>query len=134
MLTAADLRAAFTTAFQHLKSGGVFLTCAEVTLERFRQNKTLCSTHSRGDIEITFIENYYDPDPADTIYQATFVYLVRRGGQLEIETDCHLCGIFELETWRSLLKEVGFGVHQMEFTIPGSEGEAYPILVGSKPL
>ena len=93
MLTVADLQAAFVTAYKYLKPGGVFLTLVEETPEHFQQNRTQCTTHSRGDIEITFIENAYDPDTKDTTYEVTFVYLIRRGGRIDIETDRHVCGI-----------------------------------------
>lgn len=129
MVTVADLQAAFVTAYKHLRPGGVFLTLVEEAPEHFQQNRTQCTTHARGDIEITFIENVYDPDPTDTTYEVTFVYLIRRGGRLDIETDRHVCGIFGLETWHSLLSEVGFEVRQMEFAHPGLGGEIYPMLV-----
>jgi SAM-dependent methyltransferase len=129
MLTLDDLRAAFVTAFVHLKPGGVFCTYAEVTVESFRQNRTECTTRAQGDVEITFIENYYDPDPTDTTYESTFVYLIRRGGRLEIETDRHLGGIFSLETWPRLLREVGFEVQQTEFC-----EEGIPMFVCLKPF
>jgi ubiquinone/menaquinone biosynthesis C-methylase UbiE len=129
MLTLEDLRAAFVTAFVHLKPGGVFCTYAEVTTESLQQNRTECSTHRQGDIEIVFVENRYDPDPTDTTYENIFVYLIRRGGQLEIETDRHLGGIFKLETWPALLREVGFGVQQMEL-----DEEGIPMFVCIKPL
>jgi SAM-dependent methyltransferase len=116
MLTEEDLRAAFSTAFFHLKPGGVFCTYAECIRDRFRQNRTDCSTHAQGDVEIVFVENYYDPDPADTTYESTFIYMIRRGGQLAIETDRHLCGLFGLETWLDLLKEVGFRVDLVKGT------------------
>ncbi len=128
MLTVEELQAAFVTAFVHLKPGGVFCTYAEQTLQSFQQNKTTCSTTVHGDVEITFIENVYDPDPTDTTYESTFVYLVRRAGQLEIETDRHLAGIFGLETWLALLREVGFEVEQREL-----EGEDIPIFACIKP-
>lgn len=115
MLTLEDLRAAFKTAFVHLKAGGVFCTYAEVTAEHFQQNETTCSTHVQGDIEITFLENRYDPDLTDTTYENVLVYLIRRGGQLEIESDRHLGGIFRLETWLALLREVGFEVRQLDY-------------------
>lgn len=133
MLTVEDLRAAFMTAFVHLKPGGVFFTMVEATPERFEQNWTQCSTHSGGDIEITFIENAYDPDPTDTTYEVTFVYLIRRGGRLEVETDRHVCGIFTLEMWRSLLEEAGFEVKQMEFTYNVGGARTYPMFVCMKP-
>lgn len=114
MLTVDDLRAAFVTAFEHLKPGGVFCTYAEVTRERFQQNATKCSTYARGDIDIAFLQNDYDPDPTDTVCESTFVWLIRRAGKLEIETDHHLIGIFPLGTWLDFLKEVGFKVKLLE--------------------
>ncbi len=117
MLTEADLRSAFRTAYAHLKPGGIFCTYAGVTRQTFRQNDTRVSTHSEGRVVITFIENRYDPDPADTTYESTFVYLIRREGsegQLEIETDRHLGGLFDLETWSLCLSETGFEVHRTE--------------------
>ena len=133
MVTVQDLRSAFMTAFAHLRPGGVFLTVVEATPERFEQNWTQCSTHTGGDVEIAFIENSYDPDLTDTAYEVTFVYLIRRGGRLEVETDRHVCGIFALETWRGLLKEVGFEVSEMEFTYNVGGARTYPVFVCVKP-
>ncbi|UCG93567.1 MAG: class I SAM-dependent methyltransferase [Candidatus Aerophobus sp.] len=115
MKSEEDLRSVFFTAYEHLKPGGVFLILIEETLEKFKQNRTTSSIHSQGDIQIVFIENSYDPDPNDTTFETTFIFLVRRRGELEIFTDRHLGGIFKLETWHNLLKEIGFEVKQMKF-------------------
>jgi SAM-dependent methyltransferase len=128
MLTIEELRATFMTAYRHLRPGGVFCTYAEETPGSFVQNNTYSTTHQRGDIEIVLIENYYDPDLADTTYEMTFVYLIRQAGQLKIETDHHLGGIFPVDTWVSLLQEVGFEVKQMTF----EEGDC-PMFIGIKP-
>jgi len=133
MLTVEDLKAAFMTAYQHLKPGGVFLALVEETPENFQQNWTLCSTYAKDGVEIAFIENYYDPDPADTTFEATLVYLIRCEGQLKIETDRHLCGIFKLETWHHLLEEVRFEVRQDEFTISTPYAKSYPMFICIKP-
>ncbi len=117
MLTEADLLSAFRTAHLHLNPGGIFCTYAGVTCQTFRQNDTRVSTHSEGRVVITFIENRYDPNPEDTTYESTFVYLIRREGsegQLEIETDRHLGGLFDLETWSRCLADTGFEVHRTE--------------------
>ncbi len=114
MLTENDLRAAFVTASEHLKPGGVFCTYAEVTRERFRQNETKCSTYARGEIDIAFFENSYDPDPTDTTYEYACVWVIHRAGKLEIETDHHLGGIFPLQTWLDLLQKVGLEVKPIE--------------------
>ena len=130
MLTVDDLRAGFTTAFVHLNSGGVFCTYAEETREHFQQNRTRCSTHTKDDVQITLIEHAYDPDPADTTYEMTFVYLIRREGELQIEADRHLGGIFGLQDWLDLLNDVGFEVEQTEFE---EAGEGIPTFVCVKP-
>jgi len=133
--TVENLQRTFITAYEHLKPGGVFLTFVEQIAGQFKQNNTTHSTHSKDDVEITFIENYYDPDPIDTNYEATFIYLIRAGGKLEVHTDRHLCGIFKLETWLKLLKEVGFKVTQNKFEHSTFvKGESYPILICIKPL
>jgi SAM-dependent methyltransferase len=133
--TVEDLQKTFITPYEHLKPGGVFLTFVEQFTGQFKQNNTTFSTHSKGDVEIIFIENYYDPDPTDTSYEATFIYLIRVGGKLEVYTDRHLCGIFKLETWLELLKVTGFKVKQLKFTHSTfTEGESYPMLICMKPL
>ncbi|MBN1313573.1 MAG: class I SAM-dependent methyltransferase [Anaerolineae bacterium] len=114
MLTVDDLRATFTTAYVHLKPGGIFYTYAEEVTGRFRQNRTGYDTGSAGSVDVAFIENRYDPDPSDTTYEMVFVYLIRHGGHLTVETDRHLGGVFPLEIWLDTLKEVGFAVRLTE--------------------
>lgn len=130
MLSHADLRAAFETAFVHLRPGGVFCTYAEFTRERFRQHHTESATHTQDDTTITFIEQRYDPNPEDTTFESTFVYLIRRGGELQIETDLHLYGLFKEQTWNRLLQEVGFHVERLAMSY---EGEEFPCFVCIKP-
>ena len=128
MLTEEELRAAFYAAFTHLKPGGVFLTFAEMTRERFQQHSLDHATHHQGNLEVTYIEHHYDPDPTDTTYETTLIYLIRRNGQLEIHTDRHINGIFPLATWSRLLSEVGFEVEQMVF-----QGYDIPTFICLKP-
>ncbi len=133
--TIEDLQRTFITTYEHLKPGGVFLTIVEQIVGQFKQHNTTCSTHSQGNVEITFIENYYDPDPNDTSYEATFIYLIHVKGKLEVHSDHHLCGIFKLETWLELLKATGFEVKQVKFTHSTfTEGESYPMLICIKPF
>lgn len=133
MLTENDLRAAFETARVHLRPGGVLMTYVEQTRQSFRQNRVTSYTRSKGDVEITFIENYYDPDPTDTTYQSTFVYLIRERGDLRIETDRHLAGIFTLNLWYAHLRMAGFEVSQLSFEEPEDSGGSIPLFVCIKP-
>jgi len=135
MSTAEELRSAFVTAYEHLKPGGAFLTHVEVFRDRFEQNKTFVYTRSQGEVDITMVENYYDPDPDDSSYELTLIYLIRRKGKLEVHTDNHIGGIFALDTWHELLNEVGFEVKQMKFEHSSfAEGEHLPLFVCTKPL
>ncbi|MCU0489732.1 MAG: class I SAM-dependent methyltransferase [Anaerolineales bacterium] len=129
MLDEADLGSAFQTAWAHLRPGGVFITYAEETQERFENNRTESSTHAQGSLEITLIENLYDPDPADSTYEMTFVYLIRSAGKLAIEFDRHFAGIFPLATWTRLLAKTGFSVQVIE-----PEDETMPFLIAQKPF
>lgn len=109
MLTEAELLQAFQTAYAHLAPGGVFCTYVEATPETFEQNRTH-SFSSQGDgVDLAFLRCDYDPDPSDTTFEMTFVYLIRRPDQpQQTVTDCHLSGIFPLPTWQRLLAEAGF--------------------------
>jgi ubiquinone/menaquinone biosynthesis C-methylase UbiE len=114
--TRKELLATFRNAYRHLKAGGVMITFPDDTKETFVQNKTeisLARARSKPEnLEVTFIENYYDPNPDDEAYEATFVFLIRENGKLKIEHDFHTCGLFKLNTWRRSLKNTGFEVYE----------------------
>jgi len=133
MLSEADLRAAFATAYVHLRPGGAFVTYAEHEPRRFRQNRTRCSVRRKGGVEIVFVENEFDPDPRDSTFESTFVSMIRRGGRLEVEVDRHRGGIFPLPTWTRLLREAGFRVTRRVLPSLGfGEGEL-PMFVCRRP-
>jgi SAM-dependent methyltransferase len=115
MITEDDLNRLFRTALEHLNPGGVFITVVEDSCDRFKQNRTISSTHSRGQTQITFIENSYDPNPKDTQFDMTFIYLVRDKGGLKVYTDSHIWGLFDMETWHNLLQQNKFEVEQIKF-------------------
>lgn len=123
MLTEKDLQAAFKTAYWHLKPGGVMLTFAE-EYNAIQQNRVSVSTHVKDNIAITFIEHQYDPEPNDTTYENTFVYLIRTKDGLDIQTDRHESGIFPLSTWWRLLRTIGFRVRLARCDFATNEWEA----------
>ena len=116
MTCLADFTAAFRSGHAHLPPGGVLIATPDVTTGTFRQNRTTVTIGSPSaeipGIEACFIENVYDPDPADDQYETTILYLIRDRGHLRIETDRWTTGIFSLDTWRRVLGEVGFEVHE----------------------
>jgi SAM-dependent methyltransferase len=115
MTSEEELEQVFQTAHHHLNPGGVFLTVVEESRDRFKQNRTISSTHTLGDNQITFIENYYDPNPDDHHFEAIFIYIVRKKGNIEILTDSHIWGLFKMDTWRQLLNKTGFSVRELKF-------------------
>lgn len=112
MTSREDLHKALSNACRHLKPGGVLLLVVH-TKEEFRDNNFVY-TGAGGDVQITVFENNYIPDPHGGLYEATMVYLIRNKGNLEIVTDRHTLGLFDLETWMQLLREeLGLQVQQM---------------------
>jgi hypothetical protein len=77
------------------------------------------------------IRTAYDPDPADEQYETTILYLIRDRGHLRIETDDWTIGFFSLDTWRRVLRETGFEVHERRYH--ADEGE-YTVFACVKPL
>lgn len=134
MLTKQDLRSVFETAYEHLKPGGLLIIVVEITPENFKQNYTRSSVHLKDDVEVVFIENMFDPDPLDSTYEGTYIFLIREKGKLRIETDRHVCGIFSLDIWFDLLQEAGFKVNKLDFNVSDPEARNYPLLACVKPL
>ena len=134
MTTKADLSATFKNAYKHLKASGVMIAFPEVTKETFVQNRTeisLARANSKPEnLEVTFIENYYDPDVDDETYEATIVFLIRENGKLRIEHDLGVCGLFELLFWKEALSNTGFEL----FEEPSScKTVNFPVFVCVKP-
>ncbi len=125
MTTAPDLTATISSALDHLEPGGVMVVTVDMSTETFCQNITSV-THGlkredQEDVDVVFVENIYDPDPSDTRYETTIVYLIREKGRLRIETDRFTLGLFSLDTWERILSETGFIVHREEYADDGSE-------------
>ena len=127
MTSLEELSGVFAAADRHLVPGGVLIVTPDETRESFRQNYTEATLSERddnpwpgqdwpADLEVAFIENYYDPDPSDSAYEATFLYLIRQAGQLRIESDRHILGLFSLVDWRELLRIAGFTLHEEKDT------------------
>ncbi len=134
MTTLDELSSVFQTANRHLQPGGVMIVSPDVTRESFIQNRTETWCSSKPELpdqaEIVFIENSYDPDPSDRVFEATFVYLIREQGRLRIETDRHTLGLFNREDWREVLRRIGFDLHEEIYAgHPSNE----PVFVCVKP-
>lgn len=140
MLTIRDLAKTIATARDHLIEGGVFFFLLDTDKEQFRQNTTRHYSNRKNNVTVTFIENMYDPDPSDSTYESTFLYLIRRDGKLTIETDSFLCGLYSVKEVLGTLRKSGFDARFMKYN-PGpdtqendgpSRQEYYPAFIAVK--
>lgn len=103
----AGLRATMETAFVHCRLGGVAVFVPDVVRETFTPRTDHGGTD--GDRRsLRYLEWVWDPDPDDTTYVADYAYLLREDGEVRVERDRHVCGVFPRGTWLELLKETGF--------------------------
>jgi trans-aconitate methyltransferase len=115
MTSHADLRAAMTTAFEHLRPGGA----AVFMPDHVRETLEPATDHGGEDDPpqadgrpgrgLRYLEWTTDPDPTDTTYQVDYAVLVRHAdGSVEVHHDRHVEGLFPRQTWLDLLAGVGF--------------------------
>jgi SAM-dependent methyltransferase len=108
LTTEADLRAAFDTAFIHCRPGGVALFVPDHVRERFVPG-TDQGGHDGPSRALRYLEWTWDPDPGDDTYLVDYAYLLRdEAGEVRVEHDRHVCGLFDRATWLRLLREAGF--------------------------
>lgn len=130
MDNAVDFAAAFRVAVDHLNPGGVLIATPDVTAETFRQNRTTVTPASRGGVDVVFVENLFDPDPSDERYEATILYLIREEGRLRVETDRWSLGLFPIETWRRVFRDLGVMVREEPY---GNGEDRYTMFACVKP-
>jgi SAM-dependent methyltransferase len=111
MTDEASLRAAFRTAFRHLRPGGGAVILPDEVAETFVP-ETDCGGEDAPDGRgLRYLEWSYDPDPTDTTTTTVFAFLLRAAdGSVTSEVDHHLNGLFPRAWWRSWLEAEGFQV------------------------
>jgi len=116
MKSKTDLVAVFQNAYRHLLVGGLMIVEPDYTKETFEQNLTRVSYANAkckpANVDVTFIENNYDPDPGDNTFEDTIIYLIREKGMLRIEKDISEFGLYTQNEWRAALREVGYEVYE----------------------
>jgi SAM-dependent methyltransferase len=118
MTTEADLRAAMTTAFDHLRPGGVAVFAPDHIRDTFAEGTDHGGhdgpglAEGRPDRALRYLDWTTDPDPDDTTYQVDYAMLLRdTDGSVEVRRDRHIEGLFSRQTWLDLLAGVGFEAH-----------------------
>jgi hypothetical protein len=133
MISIEELLAAYRTAAAHLEPGGVMVTLPEEIRSRFQQHKTSAWTHAVGDRVVSTMETDFDPDPTDTWFETTYVYLIRDGSQVTVEVDTHKSGLFHLEDMLAAMREAGFEPEVSPWELSELDpDEDYPLVTAVK--
>jgi len=134
MITENDVRKVIETAFIHCRPGGVALFAPDHTKETY-YDLTKHGGHDHLGRSLRYLEWNYDPDPDDTSYISEMVYLMRdETGEVCIERERHIMGLFSKETWLGLINTAGFEARIVPFDHSEFEpGTVYEFL-GRKPI
>ncbi len=122
MTTENDLLAAFATAREHLRPGGLLIAAPDHYKETFAETSVAHETNSDGQTELTWIEYSTDLDPGDTESETVYVFFRRSIGpnaRLDIDCDRHTLGLFPIATWERLLAESGFDAERVDYPVSG---------------
>lgn len=131
MTTPADLRAALETALAHLRPGGAAVFAPDFTRETFVAG-TDCGGEDGDGRALRYLEWTWDPDPSDSTYTVAYAYLLRdAAGNVRVEHDRHIEGLFAREEWLVLMRDVGFEARIVPFRHPEVE-RPVDVLVGKR--
>ena len=122
MTTEADLKTVFATARAHLRPGGLLIVAPDAYTDTFNPPQVEYQTNTDGDTELTYVEYSTDLDPNDTSIETTYVFFIKRAGELRVEVDRHVTGLFPVATWERMLTEVGFEVERVDVALGGEVG------------
>ncbi len=132
--TESDLQSTIQTVWVHCRPGGAALFAPDRIRESFRTT-TDHGGHDAANRSLRYLEYAWDPDPTDSTYISDMVYLLRdERGQIRIEYDRHVLGLFSRDVWLRLITSVGFNVRAVPLVHSEVERGLHELFVCSKPL
>lgn len=106
--TERDLLASLMTARRHCHPAGRVIVLPDHVAETYAPGTGTGGEDAPDGRGLRYLEWWWDPDASDTHYEAAWAFLLReRSGDLRVEIDRHLIGIFPRQTWLSLFERVG---------------------------
>lgn len=133
LATEDDLRAAFATAFVHLRPGGVALFVPDCTRETFAE-RTDHGGHDGDGRSLRYLEWTRDPDPSDTSYEIDFAVLLREADEpIRVVHDRHVHGLFARDDWLQWLRDAGFESSAVRLDVEGDVAD-YVGFLGTRPI
>ena len=127
MTSEADLQAMLETAYAHCRPGGVILLKPDFIQETFAPY-TEHGGFDGPDRSLRYLEWVTQSASEDTTYTVDFAYLLSESGEVRIEHDHHIFGLFPEDTWVSLITEAGF--QPQSLTEPSTQMHVF---IGVKP-
>ncbi len=132
MSSEADLQRAIETAYLHCRPAGVVLLAPDHVQESFRPS-TGHGGHDGQKGGIRYLDWTWDPDPEDSTCISDMVYLIKdKQGNLQIEHDRHLLGLFPRQIWLKLLTNAGFQPQVIPFEHSQIEPGTCDVFIGRK--
>jgi hypothetical protein len=134
IISESDLRDTIRTAWLHCRQGGAALFAPDNIRETFRST-TSHGGHDVGPRSLRYLEYTWDPDPSDSTHASDMVYLLRdETGQVRIEHDQHVLGLFARDVWLRLIREAGFEASAIPFVHSEIEPGTCELFLGRKPV
>jgi SAM-dependent methyltransferase len=133
ILTEKELQQVIETAWVHCRPGGCVLLCPDCVKETFREHVET-GGHDASDRQLRYLEWTVDRDPADTVYETFFTFMLRETGQeMRFINDVHYMGLFSRDTWTGLLSQAGFRAEAVPFVHSEIEPGTMEDFIGIKP-
>lgn len=123
MTTIADLRAAIETAYVHTRPGGVALFVPDAVTETFEPGTDDGGSDGPGGRSLRYLSWSLAPAPGSSTYEIHWAYMLNDNGQVSLEYDLHVCGIFPRQTWVDLFEQAGYIVEMPDLDPEIHEGQ-----------
>lgn len=126
-----DVEQTMRTAAAHLSPAGVVLVAPTYVEETFVDQEVEYDQQSQSGIDLTYFSYVHRPDEKSHRVETVLVYLIRKGGGVEVVEDRHPGGLFSTNDWIMMLRGAGFEV-ELDHLIPPDEddGIGVPMFVG----
>lgn len=93
----SQLEGLFATIAFHLKPGGLGLVKVDALSDSFQGPYRYLTTFEDDEVEVTLTHYEWDPDPFDQWLEVIYLFLERRGMQVEVREERHRLGLFSKE-------------------------------------
>lgn len=126
MTDEAELRAAFATAYRHLRPGGVAVFMPDWVRDSY-EPATEHGGSDDGSRGVRYLEWDRAIEADGHTVKTDYIIVTRDGSDVRVDHDVHTLGIFPRATWMRLLADVGFTSERID----GAQG--LDVFIGTRP-